>query len=40
MWSLVGFIESAPLLSRVPDAATLENHRISHLDSMYVRAAE
>ena len=89
MWSLVGFIESAPLLSRVPDAATLRdsvtllknavyareryqvcatnlhkiigsssvyrkyanpsgvpdtatlgNHRISHLDSMYARAAE
>ena len=26
--------------SRVPDAATLESHRISHLDSVYERAAE
>ncbi|WP_395002151.1 hypothetical protein [uncultured Helicobacter sp.] len=26
--------------SGVPDALTLENHRISHLDSVYAREAE
>ncbi|WP_394994557.1 hypothetical protein [uncultured Helicobacter sp.] len=34
-----GFIESVPLLSRVPDATALGNYRISHLDSMYERVS-
>ncbi|WP_394997453.1 hypothetical protein [uncultured Helicobacter sp.] len=38
--NLICFIENAPLPNRVPDALTPNNYRISHLDSVYARAAE